>query len=91
MSVASRRAAAAFETGEKVAEGHLIVEGGLFLEGEEPGFFNDANKESAPGAFKCLDEPLEFNFGGPEAFPFSYALRVTSMHSNVLSLCLALW
>ena len=34
-------AAAAFETGRKIAEGHLIVEGGLFLEGEEPGFFDD--------------------------------------------------
>ena len=60
--------ASAFETGEKFAEGHLIVEGGIFLEGEEPGFLNDGNKEIAPGAFNCLDDPLELNIGGPEAF-----------------------
>ena len=39
-----KAAASALEAREKVVEGHLIVEGGLFLEGEEPGFFDDGNE-----------------------------------------------
>ena len=61
-------AAAAVETGEKIAEGHLVVKCGFFLEGEDPGLFDDGHEESAPGVFRCLEEPLELNIGGPEVF-----------------------
>ena len=61
-------AAAAFEMGKKIAQGHPIVEGGFFLEGEDPGLLDDGNEESAPGAFDFLDETLELDLGGPEAF-----------------------
>ena len=30
--------------------------------------FDEGDKESAPGAFDCLDESLEFDLGGSEAF-----------------------
>ena len=61
-------ASAAFETGEKIVEGQHIVKGGFFLEREDPGLFGDGHEESVPGAFDSLYEPLELNFGGPEAF-----------------------
>ena len=50
-------AAAALESGKKVAERHLVIKGGLLLEGEEPDVFNKGDEERAPGvfAFDCLD------------------------------------
>ena len=38
---------ATLESGEKVSEGHLVVKGGLLLEGEEPGVFDDDDEELA--------------------------------------------
>ena len=56
--VASRPPLPPLRRAKQIAEGHLIVEGVLFLEGEDPGFFDDGDNKSAPGAFGCLDEPL---------------------------------
>ena len=46
----------------------LRLEGGIFLEGGGLCFVDNSDKESAPSAFDCLDESLEFNIGGPESF-----------------------
>ena len=61
-------ASAALEAGEKVAEGHLVIKGRLFLEGEEPGVFDNCDEERAPGALDRLDQALQLDFGRPEAF-----------------------
>ena len=53
------------------------------MRGEEPGFFDDGNEESAPGAFNCLGEPLELNIGGPEAFSLG-AHSVGCVGSNAI-------
>ena len=38
------------------------------MRGGGAGVFDDGDKKSAPGAFDCLDDLLEFDLGGPEAF-----------------------
>ena len=53
-------AAAALEAREEVAEWHLVIEGGLLLQGEDPGVLNDGDEERAPGALDRLDQVLKF-------------------------------
>ena len=53
-------AAAALEAHEEVAERHLVIEGGLLLQGEDPGVLHDGDKERAPGALNRFYQPLEF-------------------------------
>ena len=60
-------AAAALEACEKVTERHLVVEGRLFFQWEDPGVFYDGDKERAPGALERFDESLKLNLHRPQA------------------------
>ena len=51
------------------------------------GVFGEGDKESAPGAFDCLDELLEFNLGGPETLGIG-AYGVICVGGDALVLCL---
>ena len=61
-------AKAVLEAVREVAEGDLVVEGRFLLKGEDPRLLDNSLEECAPGAFDGLDEPLELDIGGPEAF-----------------------
>ena len=80
-------AAAALESGEKVAEGHVFIKGGLLLEGEEPGAFDEGDEERAPGAFDCLDQSLQFDFGRPEVFALG-SYGVVCVGGDAVVVCL---
>ena len=51
---------------EEVAEGHFVIEGGLLLQGEEPGVLHDGDEERAPGALDRFYQPLEFYLCCPQ-------------------------
>ena len=68
MLVALRPPLPPLREGEKFTEGHLVIEGGLLLEREEPGVFDNNDKERAPGALDRLDQALQLDFVRPETF-----------------------
>ena len=60
-------AAAALEAREKFAEGHLVIEGRLFFQWEEPGVLHDGDEEHTPSALDRFNEPLKLNILRPQA------------------------
>ena len=82
-----KAAAAALESGKKVAERNLVIKGGLLLEWEEPGVFNDGDEERAPGAFDCLDQSMQFNLGQTEAFGLG-SYGIVSVGGDAVVVCL---
>ena len=77
-------AAAALEVGKTFAEGHIVIEGGLLLEREDPGVFDDGDNERAPGALGRLDQTLQLDFGHPETFSLG-SDGVIGVGGNLLS------
>ena len=47
-------------------ERHLIIEGGLFLQGEKPGILDDGDEERVSGALDRLDEGFEADLRRPQ-------------------------